>query len=116
MLRRIIGLVSVVVGIWGLSSSGYGADLDKGLTFYLPFEDSLDATVKGGIENPDFQFEISKEDFTKLMTGKAYGLILMATKKMKMTKGSWAEINKIATPLSAIPKFGKQIATAEKSR
>lgn len=72
--------------------------------------------IKGGIENPDFQFEISKEDFTKLMTGKAYGMILMATGKMKMTKGTWAEIGKIATPLGVIPKFGKQIATAEKSR
>lgn len=69
--------------------------------------------IKGGVENPDFQFEISKEDFTKLMTGKAYGMILMATKKLKMVTGTWAEINKIVTPLSAIPKFGKEIATAE---
>ncbi len=69
--------------------------------------------IKGGIENPDFQFEISKKDFTKLMTGKAYGMILMATKKMKMTKGNWAEIGKIATPLGVIPKFGKEIAAAE---
>lgn len=69
--------------------------------------------MEGGIENPDFQFEISKEDFTNLMTGKAYGMILMATKKLRMVKGTWAEINKIATPLSAIPKFGKEIATEE---
>lgn len=62
---------------------------------------------------PDFIFEISKEDFTKLMTGKAYGMILMATKKMRMVKGSWAEINKIAGPLGAIPKFGKEIAERE---
>lgn len=67
--------------------------------------------ITGEVENPDFQFEISKEDFTKLMTGKAYGMILMATKKLKMVKGTWAEINKIVTPLSAIPKFGKQIAS-----
>jgi len=65
------------------------------------------------LENPDFQFEISKEDFTNLMTGKAYGMILMATKKLKMVKGNWAEINKIATPLSAIPKIGKEIASKE---
>ncbi|MDI6917024.1 MAG: SCP2 sterol-binding domain-containing protein [Thermoplasmatales archaeon] len=64
-------------------------------------------------DNPDFVFEISKEDFTKLMTGKAYGMILMATKKLKMVKGSWAEINKIAGPLGAIPKFGKKIAEKE---
>lgn len=64
-------------------------------------------------EEPDFMFEITKEDFTKLMTGKAYGMILMATKKLNMVKGSWAEINKIAGPLGAIPKFGKEIAEKE---
>jgi len=62
---------------------------------------------------PDFMFEISKENFTKLMTGKAHGMILMATKKLNMVKGSWAEINKIAGPLGAIPKFGKEIAEKE---
>jgi len=65
------------------------------------------------LENPDFQFEMSKKDFFDLMTGKAYGMILMATKKMNMTKGSWAEIGKIVTPLGVIPKIGKEIATAE---
>jgi putative sterol carrier protein len=62
---------------------------------------------------PDFIFEITKENFTNLMTGKAFGMILMATKKLNMVKGSWAEINKIAGPLGAIPKFGKEIAERE---
>ncbi|MFB0520374.1 MAG: SCP2 sterol-binding domain-containing protein [Desulfatiglandales bacterium] len=66
------------------------------------------------LENPDFQFEMSKKDYFDLMTGRAYGMILMATGKMKMTKGTWAEINKIATPLSIIPKIGKEIASKEK--
>ena len=66
------------------------------------------------LENPDFQFEMSKKDFFDLMTGKAYGMILMATKKMKMTKGTWAEIGKISTPLGVIPKIGKEIASKEK--
>lgn len=66
------------------------------------------------LENPDFQFEMSKKDFFDLMTGKAYGMILMATKKMRMTKGTWAEIGKIATPLGVIPKIGKEIASKEK--
>lgn len=66
------------------------------------------------LENPDFQFEMSRKDFFDLMTGKAYGMILMATKKMKMIKGTWAEIGKIATPLGAIPKIGKEIASKEK--
>ena len=65
------------------------------------------------LENPDFQFEMTKKDFFNLITGKTPGMILMAMKKLKMTKGSWAEIGKIATPLAAIPKFGKEIATAE---
>lgn len=66
------------------------------------------------LENPDFQFEMSKKDFFDLMTGKAYGMILMATGKMKMTKGTWAEIGKIATTLSVMPKIGKEIASKEK--
>lgn len=65
------------------------------------------------LENPDFQFEMSKKDFFDLMTGKAYGLVLMATDKMKMTKGSWAEIDKIASSLSVIPKLGREIASKE---
>ncbi len=68
---------------------------------------------RGWVEKPDFQFEISKENFTKLMIGKAHGLILMATKKLKMVKGSWGEINKIAGALSLIPKKGKEIAEKE---
>jgi len=66
------------------------------------------------LENPDFQFEISRKGFFDLMTGKAYGMILMATNKMKMTKGTWAEIGKISTPLGVIPKIGKEIASKEK--
>lgn len=68
---------------------------------------------RGGVEGPDFQFEISKENFTKLMTGKAAGMILMATRKLKMVKGSWGEINKIAGALSLIPKKGKEIMEKE---
>ena len=67
-----------------------------------------------GAPDPDFQFEISKENFYKLMTGKAHGMILMATKKLKMVKGSWGEINKIAGPLTLIPKKGKEMAEKEK--
>lgn len=48
-----------------------------------------------GAADPDFRFEISKEDFLKLMTGKAHGMILFATRKLRMVKGSWGEINKI---------------------
>jgi putative sterol carrier protein len=66
-----------------------------------------------GAPNPDFQFEISKENFYKLMTGKAHGMILMATGKLKLTKGSWGEIGKIAKPLGLIPKLGKEIAAKE---
>jgi len=66
--------------------------------------------LEEGIAVPDFQFEISEKDYSDLMTGKAYGMVLMATGKMKMTKGSWAQIRKIATPLGMIPKAGKEIA------
>lgn len=43
---------------------------------------------QGAVEGPDFQFEISNENFTKLMIGKAAPMILMATRKLKMTKGA----------------------------
>lgn len=69
---------------------------------------------RGAVEAPDFQFEVSKENFTKLMTGKAAPLILFATKKLKMVKGSWGEINKIAGSLMLVPKKGKEIAEKEK--
>ena len=65
--------------------------------------------IEGKADNPDFRFEISQRDFTGLMTGKQTGMILMATGKLKMVKGNWAEINRIATPLIMIPKLGKQI-------
>jgi len=68
---------------------------------------------RGAVEGPDFQFEISKENFMKLMTGKAPPLILFATKKLKMVKGSWGEINKIAGALGLVPKKGKEIAEKE---
>lgn len=32
------------------------------------------------------------KDFFDLLTGQAYGMILIATGKMETTKGSWAEI------------------------
>ena len=70
---------------------------------------------RGGAPDPDFQFEISWENFTKLMTGKAAPLILFATKKLKMVKGSLGEINKIAGPLMLVPKKVKQIAEREGS-
>ena len=65
---------------------------------------------EGKPEHIDFQFEISHDDFTDLITGKKAGLILMATKKLKMIKGSWMDVSKIATPLGTITKFGKEIA------
>jgi len=66
--------------------------------------------------NPDFQFEMSEKDYSDLMTGKAYGMVLMATGKMRMTKGSWAQIRKIVTPLGMIPKAGEEIAAKEESK
>jgi len=66
--------------------------------------------LEEGIAGPDFQFEISEDDYSDLMTGKTSGMVLMATKKMRMTKGSWAEIGKIAAPLGMLPQAGKEIA------
>jgi len=66
--------------------------------------------------DPDFQFEMSEKDYSDLMTGKAYGMVLMATGKMRMTKGSWAQIRKIVTPLGMIPKAGEEIAAKEESK
>jgi putative sterol carrier protein len=66
-----------------------------------------------GIENPDFQFEVSKEDFTKLMTGKSPAMIMLATRKLKLTKGSMSEIGKIASPFLTVLKYGKEIAKKE---
>jgi putative sterol carrier protein len=67
----------------------------------------------GQPEHTDFQFEIAKDDYTDLITGKKAGLILMATKKIKMVKGSMAEMGKIIAPMGAIPRFGKQVVQQE---
>lgn len=71
---------------------------------------------KGGLKFseekvPDSEFEISitKEDFYNMMTQKAYGLILMATGKMKLTKGSMTEINKILPALVILTEYGKKL-------
>ena len=69
--------------------------------------------MPGIAEGVDFKFEISKKDYSDLMTGEQGGMILMATGKIKMVKGSWAEINKVATPLMAIPNIAKDIAKNE---
>lgn len=60
---------------------------------------------------PDSEFEISitKEDFYNMMTQKAYGLILMATGKMKLTKGSMTGINKILPTLVILTEYGKKV-------
>lgn len=70
-------------------------------------------TSVGQLENPDFQFEISKENFTKLITGKSPAMIMLATKKLRLTKGSMGEIGKIASPFLTVLKYGKEIAKKE---
>lgn len=70
-------------------------------------------TSVGQMENPDFQFEISKENFAKLITGKSPAMIMLATKKLKLVKGSMGEIGKIASPFLSVLKYGKEIAKKE---
>ncbi|MCX6818670.1 MAG: SCP2 sterol-binding domain-containing protein [Candidatus Aenigmarchaeota archaeon] len=72
--------------------------------------------LPGIADNVEFEFEITKKDYNDLMTGEQGGMILMATGKMKMVKGSWADINKVATPLLGIPKLAKEIAEKEKGK
>ena len=52
MLRKAVVMVSAIVGVLGFCCLGYSADLDKGLGFYLPFDNSLDAKVSSGVEVP----------------------------------------------------------------
>lgn len=63
-------------------------------SFRYPFTGGF-RFFRGAVEGPDFQFEISKGNFTKLMTRKGSRMLLMATKKLKMVK-TREEINKIA--------------------
>lgn len=69
--------------------------------------------VPGIKDDVEFKFEMSKKDYSDLMTGEQGGMILMATGKLKMLKGSWADINKVATPLLSIPNLAKDIAKKE---
>ncbi|MCG2661403.1 MAG: SCP2 sterol-binding domain-containing protein [Kiritimatiellae bacterium] len=70
--------------------------------------------IEGKMEDPEFEFTATKEDFYSLMSGKTPALIAMATKKIKMTKGNWAQVNKLTATLGGIPKFGKQIVAQER--
>jgi len=72
--------------------------------------------LPGIADNVEFEFEISKKDYYDLMTGEQGGMILMATGRLKMKKGSWADINKVATPLLGIPKLAKEIIEKEKGK
>ncbi len=65
MLRKVVVLVSVVVGVLGLGCFAHGGDPDEGLTFYLPFDNSLDAKVPGGIETPQKAPEVQYEEGVK---------------------------------------------------
>ena len=65
MFKKVVVMVGMVLGIWGFCGLGYGADLDKGLGFYLPFDNSLDAKVSGGIESPQKAPEVKYEKGVK---------------------------------------------------
>ena len=69
--------------------------------------------ISGIADDVEFKFEIAKKDYSDLMTGEQGGMILMATGKIKMVKGSWADINKVATPLMSVPNLAKKIAKGE---
>ena len=68
---------------------------------------------QGKPENFDFLFKISRKDFIDLITRKNAEMMLMATKKLKMVEGSWADIGKILSTFGAIPKFGKEIVRSQ---
>ena len=91
---------TIVMELTDLNDTFYTFSINKGELQFL----------KGKPGNIDFQFEITKGDYMDLITGKKAGLILMATKKLKMVKGSMSEIGKIVGPLGAVPKIGKKIA------
>ena len=65
MFKKAVVTVSVLVGVLGFCCLGYGADLDKGLSFYLSFDNSLDAKVSGGIETPQKAIQIEYEEGVK---------------------------------------------------
>jgi len=69
--------------------------------------------IQGKIDDPNFIFETSKEDFEKLMSGKSSPLLMFASGKLKMTKGSFGEINKITAPLTVVLKKAKELLDKE---
>jgi putative sterol carrier protein len=94
---------------------------DTQTTIVMQLTDAQDPYMTFSIENGtmrfsqekpeqiDFMFEISTDDYRDMITGKKAGMILIATKKLKMVKGSMSEIGKIVSPLGAVPKLGKKI-------
>ena len=65
MLKKAVVMVGMAVGVLGFCCMSYGTDLDKGLSFYLPFDKSLDAKVAGGIESPQKAPEVEYEKGVK---------------------------------------------------
>ena len=62
MLRKAVVMVGVVVGVLGFCCMSYGADLDKGLGFYAPFDGSMNAKISGGIESPQKAIQVKYEE------------------------------------------------------
>ena len=84
MLRKAVVTVGVVVGVLGFCCMSYGADLDKGLSFYLPFDNSLKAKVSTGVEAP------KKTPIVKYEKGvKGEGVVINGTDRLdyKVKKG-----------------------------
>ena len=68
------------------------------------------------ISNPDFEFTCSQDNFYKLLTGEKSGLLLMAFKKLKLTRGSMSELNRFMPILDNLVRRGKEISNPDKSR
>lgn len=88
-------------------SVAFKDDTDKSFGFYINKGELKFSEEK--ISDSEFEIAITKEDFYNMMIQKAYGLILMATGKMKMTRGSMTGINKILPTLVILTEFGKKI-------
>jgi len=68
MLKKIILLISLVLGF---SFYGYGETVEEGLSFYLSFDNNIDAKTESGIMKPKRRYALKKLNFEKGVKGEA---------------------------------------------
>ena len=104
--KNMVLTLVVVATDGGQEREALTISIDKGTMTY----------VNGALDHPDFQIEISKDNFEKFITGKAGAMGLLMGRKLKIIKGSMGEIKKIMPIFDVLPKIGKELVAQHEQK